>query len=554
MRLPHNMGLVKMASSDTEQTTTTTSKDTNSATHQGRYSLRSRKPSEPTTQPHENLDLKTSKSLASSTVNPNEDTNTQPSNLDISIPAGQPSKKRQRTAKGSRSIEDDKDGGKGQGGIDIISEKRISKNVRSPYHRYAGVPWGETPWPDFTSPSPVDCEKVYDYLSKQHAGGKLKYERPAKIPPPSLEVAGCGETQLLLDGFIRTMLSGATNMKNANSAIQSVVEFYGTVTKSIVIDGEEVTPVKDSIDWNKVRLGGVDEFKHRIHSGGLQNISSRAIIANLEKVYNCNAERTAAFREEKITGIPAVIPGADKLTQSQKDMEIWMFESNIISLEHLRGLTAEEAMNELVQFKGVAIKTAACLILFGLQEPCFAVDTHCFRIAQWLGWIPGDINDQSGRHKAFAHLNLRIPDHLKYGLHQLFIEHGQNCNRCKALTREGTKEWENCVCSLEDLLVRKKSAKNPPVNKHKATETDKSLHPLAEQMDSQIIDNTDMAEAMLNPEVDKKIMPSKQKKEEDDEYKPGKHQKGSRKTAGRKNVAPKEHTGKEDESTDADTS
>lgn len=350
--------------------------------------------------------------------------------------------------------------------------RNVPKKERTPYHKNSTVPWGETPYPDHRGPAAPECEHVFRLLKEQHASGKLSFVRPAKIPPPSLEIAGCGESQLLIDGLARTVLSGSTSMKNADNAIQQVVEYYGTITKSIVVDGEEITPVRNCIDWDRVRREGERKFGQVIKCGGLQNVGSKAVLSILEKTYMINTERTAAFLEEKKSKTPAVVPGSEALTQSQKDMEVWMHQNNVLSLEHLRALPVEMVMNELVQFHGVGIKTAACVILFCLQEPCFAVDTHCFRIPQWLGWIPAHLNENSDRGKAFAHLDLRIPDDLKYGLHQLFIEHGQNCYRCKASTREGTKAWEECICPLEELLDRSisKQGKKGANRKRKAAD------------------------------------------------------------------------------------
>ena len=58
----------------------------------------------------------------------------------------------------------------------------------------------------------------------------------------------------------------------------------------------------------------------------------------------------------------------------------------------------------------------------------FAVDTHVHRIAKWLGWIPPTASLQ---HACF-HLDLRIPNELKYSLHNLLIRHGRSCAECKA--------------------------------------------------------------------------------------------------------------------------
>lgn len=487
VQLPHNMGLVKATNTQTEQTTNTKKEQTTNTkkeqTTNTKKDQTTNNKKEQTTNDEAKLARTHRYSLRSRKT----------SNLNPAQTTQEPPAKRQRTKKSSAALDTSQP-------IQPSEEtKKVPKQGRSPYHVYTTVPWGETPWPELSLPSPDDCETVYAILSAQHANGHLKFERPPKIPPPSLEVAGCGETPLVLDGLIRTILSGATTMANANNAIERVSSFYGTVTKSVLVDGEETTPVKDAIDWNRVRLLGVDEFERQIHTGGLQKGKSKAIIANLDKIHALNAKRCAAFKHEKATGTPANVPGAEKLTQRQKDMEIWMFENQVISLEHIRSLSAEQVMNELVQLDQVAVKTAACVLLFSLQEPCFAVDTHCLRMAHWLGWLPNDTQGKVGPSKAFAHLNLRIPDHLKYGLHQLFIEHGQNCERCRAITNEGSKDWESCVCPVEHLLKRTKRERKERGTKREAGETGKGSGQEDEQTDEQSLDDSGDAEAVFNP-------------------------------------------------------
>ena len=85
-------------------------------------------------------------------------------------------------------------------------------------------------------------------------------------------------------------------------------------------------------------------------------------------------------------------------------------------------------MRELISFKGVGPKTASCVLLFCVGRDSFAVDTHVHRLTGMLGWRPGT----ASRDETFAHLDVRIPDELKYGLHVLFVEHGRKCPECKA--------------------------------------------------------------------------------------------------------------------------
>ena len=44
------------------------------------------------------------------------------------------------------------------------------------------------------------------------------------------------------------------------------------------------------------------------------------------------------------------------------------------------------------------------------------------------GWRPA----AASRDEAFAHLDAKVPDRLKYGLHVLLVEHGRKCGECKA--------------------------------------------------------------------------------------------------------------------------
>ncbi|KAK5633960.1 hypothetical protein RRF57_009674 [Xylaria bambusicola] len=316
--------------------------------------------------------------------------------------------------------------------------KRIPRKTKdNPY----GLTPGRSPFPDWQAPSAAQCEEVYRLLANVH--GEIK--QPATIPAPSLEVAGCGEVPSVLDALLRTLLSGAVTFDGADHMVKAIIQKYGTIDDELAAG---------SINWNKIRLSTVEELEETIHIGGLANRKSSAIKGILDMVYQDNLHRREAYLVEKATGVPANVYGVAQKTPGQKDLETLKTDRNILSLDHLHGLSVDEAMKQFTKFPGIGVKTAACVILFCLQQPCFAVDTHVHRFSRWLGWTPlkADEND------TFSHLEVRCPDHLKYGLHQLFIHHGKQCGRCKMSTVEGTKEWETIVCPIEHLLVRGKRA------------------------------------------------------------------------------------------------
>ncbi|KAI0754044.1 DNA glycosylase [Daedaleopsis nitida] len=106
-------------------------------------------------------------------------------------------------------------------------------------------------------------------------------------------------------------------------------------------------------------------------------------------------------------------------------------------------------MQELVSYDGVGPKTASCVLLFCLGRSSFPVDTHVFRLSRLLGWVP----PKADRVTAQAHLDLRISDELKYGLHVLMVGHGRRCKGCKG----GSGGKGDCV--LKQWLRESRGAK-----------------------------------------------------------------------------------------------
>lgn len=325
-------------------------------------------------------------------------------------------------------------------------EKRKPKKTKNnPY----GLMPGETPFPEWTAPSAAQCEEVYRLLAEMH--DDVKPQAPEVIPAPSLDVAGCGEVPSVLDALLRTLLSGATTFDNADKMIKGLVNRYGVLEDGIG---------KGSINWNQARLSPIEDVVDAIRVGGLGNNKAKSIKAILDIVHQETVERRDAYLEERKTGVKASVIGASIKTKGQKDLEILKVEKNILSLDHIRDLSVDEAMKELTKYPGVGVKTSACVILFCLQRPCFAVDTHVDKFSKWLRWAP----EKATVDDVFSHLEVRCPNHLKYGLHQLFIRHGKTCGKCRRHTVEGTEEWKTLVCPLEHLLDRfdKRQSKAKP--------------------------------------------------------------------------------------------
>ena len=91
------------------------------------------------------------------------------------------------------------------------------------------------------------------------------------------------------------------------------------------------------------------------------------------------------------------------------------------TLEHLRGMSDEAAKRTLSAFKGCGPKTTSCVLMFAMGRQEFPVDTHVWKLALALGWVP----PKSDRESTYEHLNARVPGPLKHALHVLLVQHGK---------------------------------------------------------------------------------------------------------------------------------
>lgn len=292
-----------------------------------------------------------------------------------------------------------------------------SETRRKKAHPYGLTP-GKSPFPDWPMPTQEACEEVNRLLSELH--GEVK--PPQVIPPPSMEVTGCGEVPDLLDAILRTLLSASTTANNSNRALKGLKEKFGLRTEGVGIG---------SVNWEAVHKADLPTVVDAIKEGGLANVKGKNIKKILDAVYAQNLDRHKK----------GLKPGGE--------------EKSMLSMDYIFEMTTDEAMEEMIKLPGIGVKTASCVILFCMKRPSFAVDTHVWRHCKWLGWVPHNAT----RDQTFSHCEVRIPDDLKYSLHQLFLRHGKTCGRCRANTTAGTEEWNKTVCPIDHLVNRKEPKK-----------------------------------------------------------------------------------------------
>lgn len=362
-----------------------------------------------------------------------------PDILDDSVNQASSNKRTKKGKKGSKVKRED---------VDDLVEKATATDKKTPKKKASyGLTPGQTPYPNYPHPTAKECEEVTRILSKVHG----EVTMPKEVPLPSLEVSGCGEVPSVLDAVIRTRLSAATSDTNSNRAFAGLVKRFGILQSGVG---------KGSVDWNAVRKSDVKEIFEVIKSGGLADVKSKDIKKILQMVWEENQARRDTLKSSKAESEDNADEGDE-----EKDREMQKADEDIVSLDHLHLLSNDDAFAHLTSYPGIGPKSASCVLLFCLQRPSFAVDTHVFRLCKWLNWVPPP-GDERGlapnakgtfagptRNSTYAHCEVRVPDHLKYPLHKLLIKHGKSCPRCRAITGESSEGWDQ-GCPIDQLVQR----------------------------------------------------------------------------------------------------
>jgi len=244
-----------------------------------------------------------------------------------------------------------------------------------------------SPFPSFPHPTPADCEETHHVLhSRHHAAVEEEFNDP-NTPETIPHV---------LDAMVVALLSAATSWSNAKRAMNSMREVYGSV-----------------FAYDEIYAAGTgrQKLEDTIKCGGLHVRKSTLIATMLQQVHERHGK--------------------------------W-------DLDHLFDATDEEAMKELLTYKGIGPKCAFVVMGWCLKRNPFTVDTHVFRLAGLWGWVP----DKATRETAQAHLDAMVPKKLKFDLHFLLIAHGRVCPVC----RGGSNSGEKCE-AREEVKVRLKARK-----------------------------------------------------------------------------------------------
>lgn len=303
---------------------------------------------------------------------------------------------------------------------------------------------GWTPFPQYTKPSARDCWQVFRILQKD-----LKDKGIAVINIDEKAQASGAEGPLhaadgaSVNSIVKTILSQATDNELALTQEAILKETFRYSYQGEMVVGK--VP-----NYHAIRRASEADVEAAIRHGGLSTSKSIKIKQVLDIVYNENAQRLAAANE----------PILDE-PQEEPD-----FVPGMLSLDFLHGMNAQDTLDWLLRLPGVGVKTAYCILQFNLKIPAYAVDTHVMQMAKILGWLPPWAS--TSLNKACIHLDSRVPDRLKYGLHQVKWHHRQNCSTCGTI-----KNNSPCPLLARKLVnISRKSERVRPSVSNKILEDD----------------------------------------------------------------------------------
>lgn len=169
-----------------------------------------------------------------------------------------------------------------------------------------------------------------------------------------------------IDVLIRTILSQNTSDTNSQRAFDGLKDRF--------------------TDWESTVSAPTKKIEQTIRIGGLANVKAKRIKEVLSRIHT---------------------------------------EYGSLSLRPLRKMNVKDALEALLKYNGVGLKTANCVLLFGCEMNVFPVDTHILRISKRIGLIPNSASLDRA-HDLWVRF---LPEKLAYSLHLNLITHGRRICR-----------------------------------------------------------------------------------------------------------------------------
>jgi endonuclease-3 len=149
------------------------------------------------------------------------------------------------------------------------------------------------------------------------------------------------------------------------------------------------------------------------------------------------------FNLEKIIKVAGL--GKQKARTIKSFLKNLQKKRDSISIDYIKKMNNEMAIEELTRFKGIGVKTASCVLLFSFGRNVCPVDTHIQRILNRLGLVKTKTPDKT--YKAIVNF---IPENSGYTLHTNLLRLGREIclpsnPKCSICPLEKLCEYEHKI-------------------------------------------------------------------------------------------------------------
>jgi len=116
-----------------------------------------------------------------------------------------------------------------------------------------------------------------------------------------------------------------------------------------------------------------------------------------------------------------------------------------LTLEPLRAMPDDEAIELLTTQKGIGVKTAAVMLAFAFDRDLCPVDTHVHRIAARLGWV----EEKTGAEATFVVLRPLIPSGKAATFHLNLLKFGRTICQARSPKCGECPLFSGCIFPLK---------------------------------------------------------------------------------------------------------
>jgi len=197
----------------------------------------------------------------------------------------------------------------------------------------------------------------------------------------------------------------------------------------------------------------IDEVVATVLSQHTSDINSERAFAQLKDRFSSWEQVAAAPAGDVADAIRCGGIADQKARRIQQILAAVCEREGRLDLGRLHDLDDVAARTYLESLPGVGPKTAACVLTFAMGRAAFPVDTHVYRVATRLGWLPAKTTADAA-HRLLGPI---VPADIRYDLHVAMISHGRTTCRAQRPRCGACVLHDLCAYGREDVAPLRQS-------------------------------------------------------------------------------------------------